>query len=57
MTDQPQTTATWRDIARAILARSKQDFRSRLVPPVTTGRNNLGSWIEAFGRKLQSTSK
>ena len=48
---------TWRGIARAILARSKQDFQSRLVPPLNTGRNKLGAWIEALGRKIQPTNK
>ena len=47
------TQPTWKEIARTILSKSKDDYASKLKPAANTGRIKLGSLIETLGRKIQ----
>jgi hypothetical protein len=51
MTNNTQTT--WSQIAKTIVAKSGDDYKTRVKPAVNTGRIKLGSLIEALGRKIQ----
>ena len=47
------TQTTWSQIAKTILAKSKEDYTCQVKPAVNTGRIKLGSLIEALGRRIQ----
>ena len=44
---------SWREIAKTILFKSKDDYTSKVKPAVNTTRLKLGSLIETLGRKIQ----
>ena len=44
---------TWREIAKTILFKTKDDYTSKVKPAVNTSRIKLGSLIENLGRKIQ----
>jgi hypothetical protein len=54
MSQTTQTQPTWKAIIHAALAKSKDDYQSKLKPAVNSGRTKIGSWIETIGRKIQS---
>ena len=53
MSQDTQTRTTWSQIVKTILAKSGDDYQTKVKPTVNTGRIKLGSLIEALGRRIQ----
>lgn len=47
----------WTEIARAIADKTRDDYKRKVVPTITKGRNRLGAALESLGRSLKDDRK
>ena len=52
MPDNTQTT--WTQIAKTILAKSEDDYQTKVKPTLRSGQDKLGTLIETLGRKIRT---
>jgi len=57
MTKNTQNPTTWSQIVKTIVAKSGDDYQTKVQPTLRSGRNKLGTLIETLGRKIQSETK
>jgi len=48
------THTTWTQIAKTILAKSEQDYETKVKPTLRSGQDKLGTLIETLGRKIRT---
>ena len=48
------TQTTWSQIVKTILAKSEDDYQTKVKPTLRSGQDKLGTLIETLGRKIRT---
>ena len=57
MSTQNHTQITWTQIAKTILAKSEDDYQTKVKPTLRSGQDKLGTLIETLRQRIKPDTK